>query len=176
MSARVCAKSEHARARRRMAETARSQTGSMTLVFHDDVLTREIVLSRKWTMVSICKKYVSLELRNGAIVEYHRYPALDLARVKPLEKLLAENKILYYCSATGSPRIVKPPPEKKERQFVPKTRAEYADKRREGMMAAAARVLDHKAREADRKTWANPEEDNVNDALSSSEEREVDCW
>lgn len=159
-----------------MAETARSRTANTLIVFYDDVLTREIVLSRKWTMVSICKKYVNLEFCDGTTIEHHSYPALDLARVKPLEKLLAENKIPYYCSATGSPRIVKPPPEKKERQFVPKTRAEYAEKRREGMMAAAARVLEHKAREADRKTRANPEEDNINDALSASEEREVDCW
>lgn len=159
-----------------MAETYRSKTASTTIVFYDDVLTKEIVLSRKWTMVSICKKYVNLEFSTGTTIEHHSYPAIDPARVKPLEKLLAENRILYYCSATGSPRIVKPPPEKKERQFVPKTRAEYAERRREGLMAAAARVLDYKAREAERATWANPEEDNINDALSFSEEREVDCW
>lgn len=159
-----------------MAEKIRVHGTGILYIEYDDALTRDVVLSKKWRKAAICKGYVTLEIKNGSVLEFHRYPALESARIKPLRNLLMENKIQFSDFTGSSGAWYTPPPEKKERQFVPKTRAEYAEKRREGMMAAAARVLDYKAREADRKTWANPEEDAVNDALSSSEEREVDCW
>lgn len=159
-----------------MAEISRIAAGCVVVVTYDDVLTREIVLSRKWQSAAICKKFVHLRIKTGAILEIHCYPKLDDSRVRPLEKLLTENKISYYCSAVGEPKIVKAKPEKKVEQFVPKTKAEYAQRRKDGIMAAAAKVLDHKAKQAERAAIGSFPEDDENAAMDIAGDREVDCW
>lgn len=163
-----------------MAELCRIVLGCTVYTRRDDVLTREIVESRKWdaAFINPAAGRVKLQIWEAGVLETHEYPMVTPERHRPLVKLLDQLKIRCY-DGDKTP----PPPKKRDfrdRQYVPKTaaqKAELAKKREEALMASAARVLEHKAKMAEKSAVSVPLEDDINEAFCLAEgEREADCW
>ena len=166
--------------RRTMAELYRVVLGCTRYIKYDDVLTREVVESRKWDVVFInpAAGRIKLQIWKSRVLETHEYPMVTPERHKPLVKLLDQLKIRCY-DGNKTP----PPPKKRnprDRQHVPKTAAQKAEsvkKREEALMASAARVLEYKAKMAEKSAVSVKEEDDINEAFCLAEgEREADCW
>lgn len=140
-------------------ELVSSGSGSKCIV-HDDVLTREMVESyRGCSCMLTMSRGIEFVRWKVDRCETHRYPMVAQERIIPLQKLMVQLEIPF----SAVPPLPQVPQEWRK---IKPTKKQAEAKRAEAKMAAARRVLDYKARQG-----VDP-----NDALSLTEERDVDVW